>query len=89
MLTCFFFYVHPEHLFVYKMINVFSLTWLDYVFILAGLLALLYFYLTKNFNYFEKKGIPYEKPYPLLGSMGKLFLKKLDLYTFNERYIKD
>ena len=67
------------------MIDVFALTWLDYVFILGGLLVAIYFYLTKDFGYFEKRGIPYEKPYPLFGSMGKILFKKVDLYGFNER----
>ena len=64
------------------------MSWLDYFLILSGLLIALYFYLTKNFDFFEKRGISYEKkPYPIVGSMLKIMLKRESFYEISQRYV--
>ena len=44
-------------------------------------------YLTRNFGFFDKRGIPYEKPYPVLGSMWRVILKLENFYDFTQRYV--
>lgn len=42
-------------------------------------LYFLYKWATKNYDYFEKQGIPFVKPIPLLGSNFGIFFKKQPL----------
>ena len=49
-----------------------------------------YYYLKRNYDYFEKRGIPYKKPLPLLGNTWQAVFKLetfvqvlTDLYNFN------
>lgn len=66
----------------------FEFTCLDYFLISTALLAALYFYLTKNFDFFEKHGIAYEKkPYPIFGSMLKMMFKRESFYELSQRYV--
>jgi hypothetical protein len=62
-------------------------------FVIAGavLLFLIHKYLTANNNYFEKKGIPFNKPTFIVGSRGDLILRNktvLDVVLgwYNEFY---
>lgn len=50
--------------------------------ILLGLLVLcllIYYYFTKNFNYWKKRKVPYVQPIPFCGSLKNLFLFKSNL----------
>lgn len=44
------------------------------------LFCLLLYYFYKKINYFQKSGIPYKQPLPILGNLGPIFLKKMS-YT--------
>jgi len=47
--------------------------------VLAGLFIILYIYFMRNFNFWKKRGIPYEKPLPFVGNLKDAFLQKLDI----------
>lgn len=50
-------------------------------------LYLFYKWATKNYDYFEKQGIPFMKPLPLLGSNYAIFFKKQPMVqTMIEQY---
>ena len=66
------------------MLNLFVL---DYHFLLISFLIGIYFYLIKDYDFFKKKHIPYEKPYPIFGSMAKVFLQKMNGYEYSERQV--
>ena len=42
----------------------------------AVLVLCLYIYLTRHFNYWKKRGIPYIEPLPLFGNLKEVFLQK-------------
>jgi Cytochrome P450. len=45
--------------------------------VLAGLFVILYLYFTRNFDFWKKLGIPYEKPLPFVGNLKAAALQKL------------
>jgi len=47
--------------------------------VLAGLFIILYLYFTRNFNFWKKRGIPYEKPLPFVGNLKEAALQTLDI----------
>uniref|UniRef100_A0A0K8TUM3 unspecific monooxygenase n=1 Tax=Epiphyas postvittana TaxID=65032 RepID=A0A0K8TUM3_EPIPO len=47
---------------------------INFLIIFGGVLVALYFYATRNFKYWEKKGVKYEKPIPVFGNMASNFL---------------
>ncbi|XP_037954924.1 cytochrome P450 9b2-like [Teleopsis dalmanni] len=49
---------------------------LELVLIAIASLFLLYKWLTATYNTFELRGVPYEKPYPLVGNFGAVVLNK-------------
>nr|CAD7446875.1 unnamed protein product [Timema bartmani] len=49
---------------------------LDIVLFLTLIISALYLYLTRNFNYWKKKGIPYLKPTPFFGNLKDIILQK-------------
>lgn len=55
------------------------------VYLVAGLIALAYWYLTHTFSYWKKKGVFYLKPYPLVGSVWNLIAMKEHTYDFFSR----
>ncbi|XP_069676216.1 cytochrome P450 9e2-like [Periplaneta americana] len=52
-----------------------EMTLFDWVLLLLGLGALLYFWGTSTYRRFMKPGIPHDTPIPFLGSVGSAFLK--------------
>ncbi|XP_012253053.2 cytochrome P450 9e2-like [Athalia rosae] len=48
-------------------------TWVILLTILVG--AAIYWFSTRNFNFFKNLGIPYVKPWPIFGNMGKMFFR--------------
>ncbi|KAJ2946897.1 hypothetical protein O0L34_g16235 [Tuta absoluta] len=52
-------------------------------------LVTFYFYITRNFGYWQKKGIKHEKPWPLFGNQIEIFFKrKSPTQVINEMYEK-
>nr|CAD7403843.1 unnamed protein product [Timema cristinae] len=49
---------------------------LDIVLFFTLIISALYLYLTRNFNYWKKKGIPYLKPTPFFGNLKDIILLK-------------
>nr|CAD7398205.1 unnamed protein product [Timema poppensis] len=49
---------------------------LDIVLFFTLIISALYLYLTRNFNYWKKKGIPYLKPTPFFGNLKDIILQK-------------
>lgn len=47
--------------------------------VLASLFIVLYLYFKRNFNFWKKRGIPYEKPLPFVGNLKEAILQKLDI----------
>jgi len=47
--------------------------------VFAGLFIILYLYFMRNFNFWKKLGIPYEKPLPFVGNLKDAVLQKLDI----------
>lgn len=47
-----------------------------YLYLAVFVLWLVYKWLTKDLDYYEKLGVPHEKPVPLFGNMWQFFLKK-------------
>jgi hypothetical protein len=63
-----------------------------FVYIFAVLVWLLYKWSTSGFDYFEKLGIPFEKPLPLVGNLLDLVLQKrssLDIYRSSYEKFKN
>ncbi|KAI5644051.1 cytochrome p450 domain-containing protein [Phthorimaea operculella] len=59
-----------------------------YIFVLVALVTF-YFYITRNFGYWERKGIKHEKPWPLFGNQIEVFFKrKSPTQIMNEIYEK-
>ncbi|XP_017043668.1 probable cytochrome P450 28d1 [Drosophila ficusphila] len=57
------------------------------LFLIAGFLALIYVFLTWNFDYWRKRGIPTASSWPLVGSFPSVFTKKRNLaYDIDEIY---
>jgi len=52
------------------------------------ILALLYHYATRNFSYWKDRGVTFIKPYPLFGSLFKVFTKKEHMADFFGRIAK-
>ena len=48
---------------------------LNLIFLLVGLFLALYLFVTRNFNYWEKYGFPYEKPLPFVGNLKEAALQ--------------
>ncbi|XP_015177305.1 PREDICTED: cytochrome P450 9e2-like [Polistes dominula] len=50
----------------------------DWAMIIAFVIVLLsiYYYITKDLNYFEKLNLPYVKPWPILGNMGPTIFRQ-------------
>jgi hypothetical protein len=56
------------------------LEWLTLSLTLSSVLFIgLYFYFTRNFNFWEKLGVPYAKPLPFLGNLKECVLQKLTI----------
>jgi cytochrome P450 len=49
--------------------------------IVLAFFIFLYFYFTRNFNFWKKYGIPYLKPTPFIGNLKKVFFQQLDINT--------
>jgi len=47
--------------------------------VLAGLFIVLYLYFTRNFDFWKKRGIPYEKPLPFVGNLKEAALQRVDV----------
>nr|AAC33299.1 CYP9 cytochrome P450 [Drosophila mettleri] len=43
-------------------------------------LLLAYRWATANYNFFKERGIPYHKPYPFVGNMGKMLLRQKSMF---------
>ncbi|XP_016956623.1 probable cytochrome P450 28d1 [Drosophila biarmipes] len=57
------------------------------LFVIAALLALIYVFLTWNFNYWKKRGIPSAKSWPFVGSFPSVFTQKRNMvYDIDEIY---
>lgn len=57
--------------------------------IFVVLLLLLYRWSIDNYNFFSEQGIDYEKPYPLVGSLWKLYLHRKTFFDLTiEMYNK-
>ncbi|XP_037707984.1 probable cytochrome P450 28d1 [Drosophila subpulchrella] len=57
------------------------------LFIIAAFLALIYIFLTWNFNYWKKRGIPSAKSWPFVGSFPSIFTQKRNVvYDIDEIY---
>lgn len=41
--------------------------------LIVGLTAVVYFYLTRTFDYWQKRGVKHDKPWPLFGTYAKNF----------------
>ncbi|PSN30124.1 hypothetical protein C0J52_26426 [Blattella germanica] len=49
----------------------------------------LYFYFTRNFNFWKKRGVPYVKPLPFLGSLKYVTLQKLSIGQQLKKFYDD
>lgn len=57
------------------------------LFLLVALLALIYVFLTWNFNYWKKRGIPTAKSWPFVGSFPSVFTQKRNMiYDVDDIY---
>lgn len=58
------------------------------IFSTALIVFVLWFYkrITRNHDYFEKQGIVFEKPLPMVGNIWPLITKKEGMIQFIERY---
>jgi len=45
--------------------------------VLAGLFIVLYLYFSRNFDFWKKRGIPYEKPLPFVGNLKEAALQRV------------
>jgi hypothetical protein len=57
--------------------------------LLLVLLALTYFYFTSTFLYWKDRDVEFIKPYPLVGSMGRVMSLKEHLADFFQRIYKE
>lgn len=58
--------------------------------LLIGLLVyLLYKWSTSTFDFFEKQGIPFRKPLPLVGNNGSMFLKSVSILDNLDAWYKE
>nr|AZR39451.1 cytochrome P450 [Agasicles hygrophila] len=61
----------------------------DLLIISASLVLLIYIFLTRNFNYWKKQGIPFIEPLPLFGTFKEVFLRKNNMSeALSEIYFK-
>lgn len=51
----------------------------DMISLLAILISVVYLYSTRKFNYWKKKGIPYEKPVPFFGSFKEIAMFRISI----------
>lgn len=66
-----------------------SLIFNQFGLIIISLLGLLYYFITKNHDYFSKRGIRYEKPVFLFGTQKKFAMRQSTLQKlYNEIYEK-
>nr|CAD7262317.1 unnamed protein product [Timema shepardi] len=65
-----------KQLILKKMAIVTDYVSLDIVLFFTLIISALYLYLTRNFNYWKKKGIPYQKPTPFFGNLKDIILMK-------------
>lgn len=56
---------------------------------LASLFALVYYYITKNYNYWEKKGVVYVKPKFPFGTFQEQFLGQKDAGSISQKFYTD
>jgi len=57
------------------------------LFVIAAILALIYVFLTWNFSYWKKRGIPTAKSWPFVGSFPSVFTQKRNVvYDIDEIY---
>ncbi|KAK1117077.1 hypothetical protein K0M31_017000 [Melipona bicolor] len=59
--------------------------WWPIIAAVLAVLAMVYHRATRNFDFFEKRGIPYAKPIPFLGSMWKVLLRRLSFPEVMEK----
>jgi len=50
--------------------------------LLAVALALTYYYATRNFSHWKKKGVEYVQPYPFIGSLWKIVSRQEHMSDF-------
>ncbi|KAK7863018.1 hypothetical protein R5R35_010766 [Gryllus longicercus] len=55
-------------------------TWVDWTVLVGGLGALLYWLSTWTHDHFRRRGMPYARPLPLVGSMGPVALGRKSLF---------
>ncbi|KOX71590.1 Cytochrome P450 9e2 [Melipona quadrifasciata] len=59
--------------------------WLSIIAAVLAVLAVVYYRATRNFDFFEKREIPYAKPLPFVGSMWEAFFQRLSFAEFIEK----
>ena len=59
--------------------------WWPIIAAVMAVLAVIYYRATRNFDFFEKHGIPYAKPIPFLGSMWEMFLQRISFAEIAEK----
>jgi hypothetical protein len=57
----------------------FEVLTLSIISLLCGFFISLYFYFTRNFNFWKKLGIPYAKPVPFVGNVKDVMLLKVNI----------
>lgn len=62
-----------------------SLVNMFYIFLTLFVVCLGYKWLTKDFDYFEKIGIPFERPVPLAGNMLDIILQRRSLIELTRK----
>nr|XP_014086784.1 probable cytochrome P450 9f2 [Bactrocera oleae] len=59
------------------------------LFVGSTLLYIFYRWATANFDFFEKRGIPYDKPFPMFGSLTQITLRRSSIFhTIKDLYNK-
>jgi cytochrome P450 family 6 len=61
------------------MVFLFDPLLLSVVAVFAASFSILYLYFIRNFNFWKKRGVPYEKPLPFLGNLKEAALQILDV----------
>ncbi|XP_045472025.1 cytochrome P450 6j1-like isoform X3 [Harmonia axyridis] len=56
---------------------------------IAFLLYLLHLYISRNYDYWQKKNVPFIKPRPFVGNMGEVLLQKYNMGSFFEKLYND
>ena len=69
-------YLLEEHL---------EMGWWPIITTVLAVVAIIYYRATRNFDFFEKHGIPYVKPMIFLGSLWELFLKRMSFAEVVEK----